>query len=173
MPHSKAVKTGSSDGNGSIIHSLSRNLKFLKEWIHFSFNSWRSIRNSSSTILFSCWCLESQGVFKKREGVWGKTSRRLGENTKAFLTVHISLHILILPRQDTISYCDKISNLPTEADTAPCSWCDCHTGWRDADRHGNKPSTWCNRLPTEAYPLPLYYVPDNASRTSHKTRRHP
>ena len=119
MPHSKAVKTGSSDGNGSLIHSLSRSLKFLKKWIHFSFNSWRSIRNSSSTILFSCWCLESQGVFKKREGVWGKTSRRLGENTKAFLTVRISLHILILPRQDTISYCDKISNLPTEADTAP------------------------------------------------------
>ena len=111
MPHSKAVKTGSSDGNGSLIHSLSRNLKFLKEWIHFSFNSWGSIRNSSSTILFSCWCLESQGVFKKREGVWGKTSRRLDENTKAFLTVHISLPILILPRQDTISYCDKISNL--------------------------------------------------------------
>ena len=52
-----------------------------------------------------------QGVLKKREGVWGKTSRRLGENTKAFWTICISHLVLILPRQDTISCRIHITNL--------------------------------------------------------------
>ena len=52
-----------------------------------------------------------QGVLKKREGVWGKTSRRLGENTKAFWKVCIRPHIPILPLKDTISYRVHITNL--------------------------------------------------------------
>ena len=56
--------------------------------------------------------------------------------------------------------------------TAPCSWCDCHNEWHAGDRHDSKPNTWCNPRPTEACPLPLYYVPDTAARTSHKTHKH-
>ena len=103
-------------------------------------------------------------LLKKR---WGKVDEELSQKTICFESTNQTNETSPYPLH-------KGDDAKVLSYTVPCSWYDYHNEWHAADKHGNKPSTWCTPCPIEAYHLPTeYYAPDSASRTSHKTRKHP